>query len=561
MANCRRLFISGIPEEASEDEIKRRFGVFGDVSSIEKVVRNHEGFPTKCFVYLDISLSDANYHKCLSLYSKAKWKGNQLIIQPAKESFLKRLEAERQQQQTVNESQKPNNSHNCSSSELQVRAKDGKRLIKVNHLKSSKKIKRFSSQSIMENNVSVSELTWDLNPTTSSCKTNSTATLNGLPAERQKKDKITKRIESNNLRLKALEKLQDHHKPLVIEGSKVNSHIVFEPEDKMEEGAITQVTHSPKEKKTLLPLFGSDSEDNGNDGNEMTKSKFEGKQGSKLFKLQQKIGWDKRFEVDERFLNDTDSSSDEVEDDTPVEEDNEMITSDDDKLDRERQRNLELIEEMFGNTSSVTAIPETQVIPEVQRYDPSAVGSELLEKRVSSAKKRKKKSDEDVKAVTPSISTQEVTKPKVSNECFYSVSDSLKDVLTVSGGHTFNFTTSTPKERNNTTTAMAVTSMKKPTWLTNFQDGDEMLESDESTVNTTELSSNGQKRILFFFHSNSTELRNRLDCPDTKFHRMCSLEELETKWPQMRTRLKEQYKRRHRDALRWLRQRKQINLK
>ena len=144
----------------------------------------------------------------------------------------------------------------------------------------------------------------------------------------------------------------------------------------------------------------------------------------------------------------------------------------------------------------------------------------------------------------------------MSQEHYYNVSDTLKDVLRTDEGYTFNFTTSTPKDTSSKT---APDSTKTPSWLNALQNDDQ--DSSSSEEDTTDLLStnDAQKRTtLFFFHSNSTELRNRLDESETKFHRTCSLEELEAKWPEKRTHLKEQYKRRRRDAMRWLRQRKQI---
>ena len=543
MANRKRLFISGIPVEASEDEVKKRFEVFGDISSIQKITRSQEDFPTKCFAYLDISLSDANYHKCVSLYSKAKWKGNQLVIQPAKENFLNRLKAERQQK-SEGSVKKPSISYD-SSAELQVKGKDGKRLMKVDVLKNSKKIKRFSS---MENCGSIADLTWDLSPTTNFTANNLSAKKTNVT--KTSKDKTAKRKKSNKLRLEALEKSKNN-KPSIFEGAQVNSRIVFESEDKKEEDTTPDTTELP-EQKQLLPLFGSDSEDNSDV--EVSKPKFEGKQGAKLFKLQQKIGWDKRFEIDERFL-DNNNTSDE---DTPQQSDDELAT-DDEELRREQQRNLDLIKEMFGDTSSIV-VSKTRVMPEVQRYDPCAVGSEVLEKQPPPPAKTKKKKvtiNEVVEA--PASSTKPSQEIKVSKESFYSVSDSLKDSLQAAeGGHIFNFTTSTPKDKVTTSVA---SSSKAPNWLLNLQDeeGNETTSESDETTSPTELPAcNGHKRTLFFFHASSTELRNRLDSPETQFHRTCTLEELEASWPAMRARLKEQYKRRHRDALRWQRQRKQI---
>ncbi|XP_065899693.1 probable RNA-binding protein CG14230 [Dysidea avara] len=555
MEQNRRLFISGIPPEASEHEIKQRFEAFGVVSSVEKLVKGREGFPTKCFAYLDISLTDASYRKCVSLYSKAKWKGSQMIIEPAKKNFLNCLKDERQQLAISKTPTKVSSPPPTIASELHVKSQDGKRLLNVNLKKNAKKVKKFAVQSLATDQVSVNDLSWDLEPVSEPCNVPSETSP---PAKKIKEDKVSKRNASNKVRLKALEKSKEQrNKPRIVDEPQANSHIVFEPEE-AKSSTDESSSENPKG-KTSLPLFGSDSESD--DDNDVVRPQFEGKEGAKLFKLQQKIGWDRRFELDERFLSSSSESSlSDSEDEASVEQEDTSLISDNDELKKERQRNLELINEMFGNASSVVTPRKHGGMIELQRYDPSAADSELLEKKPPPAKTKKTKIVTENTTVTPSETkkAEEAPKPVISQDHYYSVNNTLKDALRTDGeGYTFNFTTSTPKGVNGSKTAAGTT--KTPSWLNALQNDDQDSSSTEEDTPDHPSTSDVQKRTsLFFFHSNSTELRNRLDAPETKFHRICSLEELEAKWPEKRTHLKDQYKRRRRDAIRWLRQRKQI---
>ena len=78
------------------------------------------------------------------------------------------------------------------------------------------------------------------------------------------------------------------------------------------------------------------------------------------------------------------------------------------------------------------------------------------------------------------------------------------------------FTTNIPKDKTNTTAATSVASK----WLLNLQDGEmtTKLQSDETASIMTELpSGDGHKRMLLFFHTNFSELHNRLGCPTQSF--------------------------------------------
>ncbi|KAJ7392948.1 nucleolar protein 8 [Desmophyllum pertusum] len=94
----KRLFVGGLYSDIKEVNLRDRFKTFGTVSSVEIIRRTDEkGCPVKTFAYVDILQTEVNFRRCVSLLSNSKWKGCCLKIQAAKESFLTRLERERQQ--------------------------------------------------------------------------------------------------------------------------------------------------------------------------------------------------------------------------------------------------------------------------------------------------------------------------------------------------------------------------------------------------------------------------------------------------------------------------------
>ncbi|XP_032233354.1 nucleolar protein 8 isoform X2 [Nematostella vectensis] len=91
-----RLFIGGLYHEIKERDISERLKNFGSVSSVEIHRKDGlPGFPGKTFAYVDISAPEASIRKCISVLTNTNWKGSQIKVQQAKESFLSRLEKER----------------------------------------------------------------------------------------------------------------------------------------------------------------------------------------------------------------------------------------------------------------------------------------------------------------------------------------------------------------------------------------------------------------------------------------------------------------------------------
>ncbi|XP_071511345.1 nucleolar protein 8-like [Diadema antillarum] len=104
----KRLFVGGLHLSVTEQEVRDRFSRHGTISSVEiKTKKDLRGNPVKTFAYLDICLPESELKKCMSTYNNAKWKGNIMQIQLAKESFLTKLNQERAEMVSPSKSEVP----------------------------------------------------------------------------------------------------------------------------------------------------------------------------------------------------------------------------------------------------------------------------------------------------------------------------------------------------------------------------------------------------------------------------------------------------------------------
>ncbi|KAL8581076.1 hypothetical protein ACOMHN_012727 [Nucella lapillus] len=90
----KRLFVGGLVRGVSEDELVDKFSRFGQVTSLEVKTRVTDADSSKTFAYLNLTADDNAFQKCFTAYNNTKWKGGQLKVQFAKESFLSRLKKE-----------------------------------------------------------------------------------------------------------------------------------------------------------------------------------------------------------------------------------------------------------------------------------------------------------------------------------------------------------------------------------------------------------------------------------------------------------------------------------
>ncbi|KAK7102938.1 nucleolar protein 8-like isoform X2 [Littorina saxatilis] len=92
----KRIFIGGLVTAVTEKELVEKFSRFGKVGQLEIKTRNSD-LDTKTFAYLNLTAGENDFKKCFTAYNNTKWKGGQLKLQFAKESFLSKLKEEREE--------------------------------------------------------------------------------------------------------------------------------------------------------------------------------------------------------------------------------------------------------------------------------------------------------------------------------------------------------------------------------------------------------------------------------------------------------------------------------
>ncbi|XP_038053993.1 nucleolar protein 8-like [Patiria miniata] len=94
----KRLFIGGLHQDVTADDLQQRFGRFGSVTSVDvRTKRDSQGQIVNVFAHMDINISETNFKKCSSIYNDTKWKGHTMKVQVAKEDFLTKLANERKE--------------------------------------------------------------------------------------------------------------------------------------------------------------------------------------------------------------------------------------------------------------------------------------------------------------------------------------------------------------------------------------------------------------------------------------------------------------------------------
>ncbi|KAI9503790.1 hypothetical protein BX070DRAFT_181300, partial [Coemansia spiralis] len=86
----KRVYLGGFSQAVSEDDIKSRFKPFGEVHSVE-IPQPANGAATRGFAYITLAITPPQWHRCISTYSGAKWKGGKLRVEEAKEGYMARL--------------------------------------------------------------------------------------------------------------------------------------------------------------------------------------------------------------------------------------------------------------------------------------------------------------------------------------------------------------------------------------------------------------------------------------------------------------------------------------
>nr|XP_029132604.1 nucleolar protein 8 isoform X2 [Labrus bergylta] len=195
-----------------------------------------------------------------------------------------------------------------------------------------------------------------------------------------------------------------------------------------DDDVATSENSTVKEKVHRKPpvpqLFGgSEDEEDGDkeeDGGRFDiRPQFEGRAGQKLMALQSRFGTDERFKMDSRFLEEDEDKKDES-------ENKKSVTEDEEALEEERKKNLSILQGVLGSSlqtcsSKTTVKAKTFRDVSALHYDPSKEEHAAFETKTEETKEsksaRRKKREEAQKL------------PEVSKDIYYDVSGDLKAVF------------------------------------------------------------------------------------------------------------------------------------
>ncbi|KAM6927864.1 nucleolar protein 8 [Xenentodon cancila] len=370
-----------------------------------------------------------------------------------------------------------------------------------------------------------------------------------------------------------------------------NSH----SEDEAPVGQSTTQKEEARLKLSGPQLFeGSEDEEGGDveeDGSKFhIRPQFEGAAGQKLMALQSRFGTDERFRMDSRFL----EQEEEVEeDDTDTKR---SLTVEDEALEDERKKNLSIVQSVLGSsqqTSSSVTPGKAKKFRDVTalHYDPSKEEHAAFETKADDGQKESKSARRRKREEAQKL-------PEVTKEIYYDVSGDLKAVFgqtkdgvtggeeqanwdqmeeeegeakeeelmssvlsadlstktEESAGFRFSFFDDTEAASGETTEykleniqAPKVSWQQDPHFQdSSSEDGEE--EEEEQRCTTTKTTEEKTSSKMFFFYPDDGRLKEgpRL------FYRTGQLEEQREQWEERRSALRQEYRKKHKDARRKL---------
>ncbi|XP_056303976.1 nucleolar protein 8 [Danio aesculapii] len=334
-------------------------------------------------------------------------------------------------------------------------------------------------------------------------------------------------------------------------------------------------------------LFDSEDEDDAaEDERFQIKPQFEGKAGEKLMKLQARFGTDSRFQIDSRFLESDDEHEDQDTAAPGIYAEEELL--------EEKKKSLDILQGILNTSIQPQSTKKSKTFKDVSglHYDPTREEHAAFETKIEEQKKeskaaRRKKREEAEKL------------PEVSKEVYYDVSVDLKDVFGTakenqeekketilwdkeaedtedgapmevsftsnvesnkdsSGGFKFSFFgDDTIAENSAKTDEYKIETIKaaKFSWQVDprFQDSssdeegvDEVEEDQSASVNAQEEPPMPSKKAFFFFHKDDERLKEG----PGMFCRSGNLKDQREAWEEKRMSLREECRKKHRDARR-----------
>uniref|UniRef100_A0A673HLY3 Nucleolar protein 8-like n=1 Tax=Sinocyclocheilus rhinocerous TaxID=307959 RepID=A0A673HLY3_9TELE len=333
-------------------------------------------------------------------------------------------------------------------------------------------------------------------------------------------------------------------------------------------------------------LFDSEDEDDGSEDDcFQIKPQFEGKAGQKLMKLQARFGTDSRFHVDSRFLESDDESEDQDEAAPEKDADKQLL--------EEKKKSLDILQSILNTNIQPQNSRKGTMFKDVSslHYDPTQEEHTAFEAKTEEPKKESKAARRKKRIEAEKL-------PEVSKDVYFDISVDLKEVFgtskenqdeketvswdkeaedtedimkhmevsftsnveakeDASGGFKFSFFgEDTAAEMTTNTDEYKIETVKgaKFSWQADprFQDsssdeeGVDEVEEDQSASSKITEEPTTSKKTFFFFYQNDERLKEG----PGMFCRSVKLQDQREAWEQKRTSLREECRKKHRDAKR-----------
>ena len=364
-----------------------------------------------------------------------------------------------------------------------------------------------------------------------------------------------KRRKSEEQRKKALTEMLVRKKKLPLSiASKIPPKKIIFSDSESEGNTDNLLTNKVTSKlKSKTPLFESSSSASDDDEQDNTlehfsiKPQFEGEKGRKLFKLQKKFKGDPRFRLDSRFVDATQGHSSDQSSETG------SMTK---QFGHEREAALSYIDNILGTSRHIPEQGHNDLFGQrMKRYDPEDDGCADLELAILPEDELEGKHELKLNS-SDEVVREEYSKDSITVESmkqkYFSVGDDFKDTFQKSASsakHCFNFETEELNNIHHSDQSIEIHSRHKPSHYSDSSDEEE--ENGKKISEEQDVNVSSQNRQMFFFHPENVALRNRLDpLSNTVFMRNQRLEELESKWSEKRSKIKQNFKQRRKDSLR-----------
>ncbi|XP_052894993.1 probable RNA-binding protein CG14230 [Anopheles moucheti] len=423
-----RLFVGNIPAETTEQELRKEFGAYGSVESLEiKTKTNSLNDSVDTFCFVTLQTEDRIVPQCIKEFQQQKFKGVYLNVTRAKESFLEKLKREREEadaqknnaplldpnQKTGDDKLaketiaplptlptlgKGNESSSSDSSESESDEEEAKpaAVAHISRPQTSKTqdelVKKWNQETYIEyGKLKILPVTGQVAEVIDRSKPHQKRSEDKKLGENARIADEKRKQGLNNL--KSAYEQQKLAIKTALAGASQNSKkkITFDDDENDTAG------------KKKLSLFDTqEEEEDGFQGNFKLRKQMLGEEGQKLYEMQTSFQADNRFRLDARFLEDGDKPT-------------ETKSAHTKGKDKERMKQLEILSNVTGRPISSENRVDGKNTLQMQRFDPlqqkESNQSDKPEPKVATVDRKKADRRED--------------DFKVSDERFYKVAESF----------------------------------------------------------------------------------------------------------------------------------------